>query len=193
MAADKKSEINSRLNSFLSMKVAFRWFRLWGAVGHRADARRSSARVSIIGSVSTPSGLWFCRREIVGSACTLNCTSAISPVYRSSNSSALCCRRNPGRLSWCGIMRRFMVAKRLPDFWLNIRDCMCTNSRRMRLNSIQWNTSGLRSIVHLRIPVRLVLLGLRLSLNRALRRIRRLSRLMRACIKASGLRFQSGN
>ena len=30
---------------------------------------------------------------------------------------------------------------------------------------------------------------LRLSLNRALRRIRRLSRLMKACIKASGLRF----
>lgn len=30
---------------------------------------------------------------------------------------------------------------------------------------------------------------LRLSLNRALRRIRRLSRLMRACIKGSGLRF----
>lgn len=149
--------MNSRLNSFFSMKVAFRWFRPWGAVGHRADARRSSARVSTIGSVSTPSGLWFCRRKIVAFACTLNCTSAISPVCRSSNSSALCCRRNPGRLSWCGTMRRFMVAKRLPCFWLNTRDCMCTSSRRMRLNSIRWNTSGLRSIVRLRIPVRRVL------------------------------------
>jgi hypothetical protein len=149
--------MNSRLNSFFSMKVAFRWYRSWGAVGHRADARRSSARVSTIGSVSTPSGPWFCRREIVAFACTLNCTSAISPVCRSSNSSALCCRRNLGRSSWYGIMRRFMVAKRLPSFWLNIRDCMCMSSRRMRLNSIRWNMSGLRSIVHLRIPVRRVL------------------------------------
>ena len=148
-----------RLNSFFSMKVASRWFRRWDAVGHRADARRSSARVSTIGSVSTPSGPWCCRREIVVFACTLNCTTAISPVRRSSNSSALCCRRNPARSSWCGTMRRFMVAKRLPCFWLNIRDCMCTSSRRMRLNSIRWNTSGLRPIVHLRIPVRSVLLS----------------------------------
>jgi len=151
--------MNSRLNSFFSMKVAFRWFRPWGAVGHRADARRLSARVSTIGSVSTPSGLWYCRRKIVAFACTLDCTTAISPVRRSSSSSALCCRRNPARLSWCGTMRRSMVAKRLPCFWLNIRDCMCIRSQRMRLNSIRWNMSGLRSIVHLRIPVCSVLLS----------------------------------
>jgi hypothetical protein len=149
--------MNSRLNSFFSTKVAFRWFRPWGAVGDREDARRLSARVSTIGNASTQLELWFCRRETVASACTLDCMSAISPVCRSSSSSALCCRRRPEKLSWCGIMRRFMAAKRSPSFWLNIRDCTCTSSLHMHLNSIPWNMSGLRSIVRLPIPVRRVL------------------------------------
>jgi len=152
VAADKKRRMNSRLNSFFSMKVAFRWFRPWAQLGtarmHAGHPHESHhrQRINAIGAlVLSPRD----RRIRLAHS---TATTAISPVAADHRIPRCLLQKESGRSSFGWDNAPIHVAKRLPCFLAEHPRLHVYEFPRMRLNSSGGIMSGLRSIVRYEIP-----------------------------------------